>query len=196
MADSPPKDVMIDPRRHLLALGHFVLIGVLFLSYDFDDRGRHFRAQEALAKVDRAGVYDLARGRILTKVIGHVRSHYVDPTRVAPKRMIIAAMGAVQQLVPEVRVTADQRSKPAWVDVTVNDETERFGLTRVRDLYEFNWKLMDIFSFLQRHLPPRADLEGIEYAAVNGAMETLDPHSVLVDPEVYREMQLGTHGRF
>ena len=91
---------MIDPRRHLLALGLFVLVGALFLVYDFDDRGRHFRGAEAAAKVDRAGVYDLARGRILTKVLGHVRSHYVDPTRVQPKRMVVAALAAVQQRVP------------------------------------------------------------------------------------------------
>lgn len=201
---------MIDPRRHLLALGQLLLIGVLFLVYDFGDRGPHFRPAEAVAKIDRAGVYDLERGRILTRVIGHVRSHYVDPSRVSPRKMVLSATRAIQQLVPEVTVTTDAPAAsrgdkrassatskpPGWVEVRVDATTQRFELNRVRDLYEFNWKLLDIFGFLQRQLGPKADLEAIEYAAVNGALETLDPHSVLVEPEIYREMQLGTHGRF
>ena len=74
--------------------------------------------------------------------------------------------------------------------------SKRFGLERVTDLYELNWKLMDIFDFLERNLPQGADLQGLEYAAINGLLSTLDPHSVLLDAEVYREMQVGTEGRF
>jgi carboxyl-terminal processing protease len=187
---------MIDPRRYSLAIAQFAIILALFLIYDFDDRGHRFGSSEATAKVDRSGIYDLGRARILTKVIGHVRSHYVDPSRVAPRHMLLASVRAVQRRVPEVMVTAGPGKRPKWVDVTVDQITERFGLKRVRDLYEFNWKLMDVFAFLQRELPPNTDLESIEYAAVNGALETLDPHSVMLDPEIYREMQLGTHGRF
>ena len=187
---------MIDPRRYSLAIAQFVMIGALFLIYDFGDRGPRFSGVEVNAKVDRSGVYDLARARILTKVIGHVRSHYVDPERVTPRMMLVASVKAIQERVPEVIVTTPSGKRPEWIEVTVDQVKERFGLSRVRDLYEFNWKLMDIFAFLQRELPPKSDLEGIEYAAVNGALQTLDPHSVMLDPEIYREMQLGTHGRF
>ena len=173
---------MIDPRRYSLAIAQFVIILAMFLVYDFDERGHHFGASEATAKIDRSGIYDLGRARILTKVIGHIRSHYVDPTRVTPTRMLLASVRAVQQRVPEVIVTVAPGKRPAWVDVTVDQITERFVLTRVRDLYEFNWKLMDVFAFLQRELPPNTDLESIEYAAVNGALETLDPHSVMLEP--------------
>ncbi|MGB0590786.1 MAG: S41 family peptidase [Myxococcota bacterium] len=187
---------MIDPRRYSLAIAQCAIILALFFVYDFDERGHRFGAIEATAKIDRSGIYDLGRARILTKVIGHVRSHYVDPSRVTPRAMLLASVRAVQQRVPEVIVTPGPGKRPAWVEITVDQTTERFGLTRVRDLYEFNWKLMDVFAFLQRELPPNTDLESIEYAAVNGALETLDPHSVMLDPEIYREMQLGTHGRF
>ena len=164
---------MIDPRRHLLALGHMVLIFVCFMVYDFGDRGWHFDGAKASAKMDRAGVYDLSRARILTKVIGHVRSHYIDPNRVKARPMAVAAMRAVQQFVPEVTVIVDEKTPTRWLDVTVDGTTERFDLSRVRDLYELNWKLMDIFEFLGRSLPQTTNLEGIEYAAVNGALETL-----------------------
>src|SRR5262249_39860371 len=41
-----------------------------------------------------------------------------------------------------------------------------------------------------------ADLAQVEYAAVNGMLSTLDPHSTLLDPEAAREMDLTTSGKF
>src|SRR5437588_732652 len=40
------------------------------------------------------------------------------------------------------------------------------------------------------------DTRDIEYAAINGMLQTLDPHSVLLKPEMYREMKLTTKGEF
>jgi carboxyl-terminal processing protease len=40
------------------------------------------------------------------------------------------------------------------------------------------------------------DLRDVEYAACNGMLHTLDPHSVLLSPEAYKEMNLTTQGQF
>jgi len=40
------------------------------------------------------------------------------------------------------------------------------------------------------------DTRDIEYAAVNGMLSKLDPHSVLLRPDLYREMKLTTKGEF
>ena len=189
---------MIDLRRYLVGGSLFLLVAILLLGYDFSERGRHFQPPQAAAKTDRAGVYDLSRARMLTKVVGHVRSHYVDPDRVVAREMAVEALRSVQAQVPEVTVSVDRdkKGRAKAVEVTVADTSKRFGLERVGDLFEFNWKLMDVFDFLQRQLPPTTDLEEVEYTAVNGILSTLDPHSVLVSPQAYREMQLGTQGRF
>jgi carboxyl-terminal processing protease len=190
--------VIVDPRRHLLGATCFIVGAVLVLAYDFEDRGRHFSTPSALAKTDRAGVYDLSKARMLMRVVGHVRSHYVDPDRVDPREMALAAMRAIQTKVPEVRVVVarDGKERPKSLTVSVAEATKEFALDRVGDLYELNWKLMDIFDFLERNLPVTADLEDIEYTATNGLLSTLDPHSVLITPQAYREMQMGTQGRF
>jgi len=41
-----------------------------------------------------------------------------------------------------------------------------------------------------------ADLDKVEYAAVNGMLATLDPHSILMDPEQARDMDVSTSGKF
>lgn len=152
----------------------------------------------AQAKTDRSGLYDLSKARILARVVGHVRAHYVAPERISPRRMIVAALERVQGEVPEVRVAAvpPEGDLPRAVQVSVGDLTREFELERVTDLYELNWKLMEIFEFLERHLPPQVDLESLEYAAVNGLLSTLDPHTILLSPRVYRELQLSQKGRF
>ena len=88
----------------------------LLLSWGFpSERGWHFDA--ARAKTDRTGTYDLAKARMLARVVGHIRAHYVSPERVDPRRMAAAALWRVQAEVPEVRVAvlsaSSFRPKPA-----------------------------------------------------------------------------------
>src|SRR4029079_11920452 len=56
--------------------------------------------------------------------------------------------------------------------------------------------LKNIFLFIEANINPGADLSQVEYAAVNGMLSTLDPHSVLLDPEMAREMDINTSGNF
>ncbi|TNF29945.1 MAG: PDZ domain-containing protein, partial [Deltaproteobacteria bacterium] len=185
-------------RRQLVAAGCLGLAAILLLvlSLGVDARGPHFN--EAAAKTDRDGTYDLAKARTLSRVIGHIRAHYVDPQRIDPKEMAVAALAAAQREVPEVMVEVlrNKSGVPTALHLTVDSVEKRFALDRVGDLYELNWKLMDILDFLERNLPPVVDLQELEFACINGVLSTLDPHSLLLSPRVYREMQLGQKGRF
>ncbi|MFT7581907.1 MAG: carboxyl-terminal processing protease [Myxococcota bacterium] len=183
-------------RKYAFVAVCFLASLIVMVTIDYDDRGPHFAT--AGAKTDRDGTYDLAKARALARVVGHIRSHYVDPERVEPKEMVVAALMRVQSTVPEVmiEVERDRKNVPTKVTVTVDATKKTFGLERVGDLYELNWKLMDVFDFLERNLPPPVDLQALEYQAVNGLLSTLDPHTLLLPPQVYREMQLGQRGRF
>lgn len=184
----------LSPATHRLrvALAAFVLALVAFAVWPWPT------TPAAQAKTDRTGLYDLSKARLLARVVGHVRAHYVAPERIAPREMIVAALERVQGEVPEVRVAVppNNQKQPSSVLVSVGDLTRDFDLDKVSDLYELNWKLMEIFEFLERHLPPQVDLESLEYAAVNGLLSTLDPHTILLSPRIYRELQLSQKGRF
>lgn len=184
-------------HRHIVAIGCFLGVAVALLVFDFRDRGRHF-APQAGAKADRLGVYDLGQAQLLTKVLGNIRSNYVDPSRVDPQEMCVQAMRAIQSSVPEVmvQVTRDTKGRASQIDVQVGDARLQMALAPITDLYRLGWKLMETFGFLEDQLPHFRDLEAIEYAAINGLLSTLDPHSVMLTPKTYREMQLGTQGRF
>lgn len=138
--------------------------------------------------------HDLSALRVLTKVILYVKDNYVDPKRVRPKEMMVAALEAVEKSVPEVMV--DGSAESGKVRLNVNGKTKEFDISHVDTLWRMSFTMKDVFDFIARNMRPTDDTREIEYAAVNGMLNTLDPHSILLRPEMYREMKLSTKGEF
>jgi carboxyl-terminal processing protease len=138
--------------------------------------------------------HDLSALRVLTKVILYVKDNYVDPKRVKPKEMMVAALEAVEKSVPEVMV--DGSADSGRVRLNVSGKTKEFDISHVDTLWRMSFTMKDVFDFIARNMRPTDDTREIEYAAVNGMLNTLDPHSILLRPEMYREMKLSTKGEF
>ncbi|HEX8439610.1 MXAN_5808 family serine peptidase [Archangium sp.] len=140
------------------------------------------------------GQHDLSSLRVFTKVILYVKDNYVDPKRVRPKEMMISALEYVEKSVPDVLV--DGNAETGKLHVNVNGQKREFDISHVDSLWKMSFTLKDVFDFVNKNMRPMDDTRDIEYAAVNGMLSTLDPHSVLLRPEVYREMKLSTKGEF
>ncbi|GHG64664.1 PDZ domain-containing protein [Comamonas sp. JC664] len=138
--------------------------------------------------------HDLNSLRVLTKVILYVKENYVDPKRVKPKEMMIASLEYVEKSVPDVLV--DGNAETGKLNVNVNGKQREFDIAHVDSLWKMSFALKDVFDFLSKNMRPIEDTRDVEYAAVNGMLSTLDPHSVLLRPELYREMKLSTKGEF
>jgi len=85
------------------------------------------------------------------------------------------------------------------VIVKVDTAQQEFGIGEVDSPWALSMKMREIFRFISQNLAPNTDAEtvrNIEYAAVNGMLSTLDPHSMLLDPQMYNEMKLNTRGSF
>ena len=54
----------------------------------------------------------------------------------------------------------------------------------------------DLFDQIDSDYVDEVDLEQLAYAAINGALESLDPHSVFYDPDEYAELQRDTQGNY
>ncbi len=175
---------------------------MLLAAVDYGDRGRYFDPKRTYASnllPGADGQHDLARLKILTRCLGYVRSNYVDPTRTNAAEMLLAALDNVERTVPELLAEPenDSSGQLVGVEVRVGNLTKSFDLRKVTDLYKLSWKLLDIFDFVTPALNGTSvDYRTIEYAAVNGMLHTLDPHSLLLTPSVYREMKTGTSGQF
>jgi carboxyl-terminal processing protease len=64
------------------------------------------------------------------------------------------------------------------------------------DLYEDLRVLTDVFTHLQKDYVEETENRTLIHGAIKGMLDTLDPHSAFMPPEVYREMQMETKGKF
>jgi carboxyl-terminal processing protease len=139
--------------------------------------------------------YDLTQLRVVNEVLKTVRDRYVDPKRVKPKDMLLSSLNFVQRDVAQV-IVLHEEGQPT-VKVRVDTQEKEFRVDNVLGPWDVSARLREIFAFVQEGLRgTEVDLREVEYAACNGMLHTLDPHSVLLSPEAYKEMNLSTSGQF
>jgi carboxyl-terminal processing protease len=138
--------------------------------------------------------HNLTALKVFNLALVRVRDAYVDARRIDPRKMMFAALDSVQLNVPEVLI--EPYPERDQVVVVVNDKNQTFSTKDVDSPWRLSGKLKDVFRFIQANMNPGADLAQVEYSAVNGMLSTLDPHSVLLDPEAANEMDVSTNGYF
>jgi carboxyl-terminal processing protease len=139
--------------------------------------------------------YDLTALTVVNEVVKKVRERYVDPKRVRPREMLLSALNYVQREVAQVIVLHEENAPT--VKIRVDTQEKEFRVDNVQGPWDVTARLHDIFAFLQDNLRSTdVDLRDVEYAACNGMLHTLDPHSVLLTPDAYKEMNISTGGQF
>ncbi len=91
---------------------------------------------------------------------------------------------------------ADSKIAEGHVRVTVGNHTKDFDYRDIDSVWQIPLKMREVFTFMRDNLVSATDQREIEYSAINGMLSTLDPHSWLLKPEMYREMKVQTRGEF
>jgi carboxyl-terminal processing protease len=180
--------------RILVVATAFALSGLLAHKFGSGGLWQGFSSALAIARPGEARSYDLTRLEAVNETLKYVRDRYVDPNRVRPREMLMSALNHIQRDVAEVIVLPQ---KDGTVTVRVDTHERQLRVDNVLGPWDVAAKLREVFAFLQQHLQGReTDLREIEYAACNGILRTLDPHSVFLSPDAYKEMNLSTSGHF
>jgi carboxyl-terminal processing protease len=64
------------------------------------------------------------------------------------------------------------------------------------EVYENLKVFTEVLSYVEANYVDEVEAEKVIYGAIRGMLRTLDPHSSFMPPDVYREMQVETEGRF
>jgi carboxyl-terminal processing protease len=116
--------------------------------------------------------------------------------------MLVGALDFLQRDVPEILIDRYPERDPKQVKVRVGGQEQTFNIERVDSPWTMRGVLQDIFKFVQPNLQPVTGKEDakrlleVEIAAANGMLYTLDPHSVLLDVESFKDMRTQTQGKF
>ncbi len=137
--------------------------------------------------------HDLVKMRVLNNVLARIRTRYVEPKRLAPRKMFRKALLEIQQDVPEVIVRLKGKNA---VEVQVDKAVKTFSLKKIDSPWALSTAMRGVFRFMDKNLHKHTKRRNVEYAAVDGMLKTLDCHSVLLRPEFFGEMQIHTRGSF
>ncbi len=65
-----------------------------------------------------------------------------------------------------------------------------------KEIYEYLRTFSDVIDLVKRNYVEDVKDKDIVYAAIKGILESLDPHSSFLPPDMYKEMQTDTKGEF
>lgn len=134
--------------------------------------------------------YPLAKAALASKTLTYLHRYYYAPERMEPSEMFEAALFAIQRAVVEVLARCE---KGKFCAVTVNQAVKRFAYPTEAVLAA---RLRDVLGYLERHVDADTEKREIEYAAIAGILDAMDPHSNFMSPESYKEFRVGTEGEF
>jgi carboxyl-terminal processing protease len=190
---------MIRPARLVATLSAtlFIASGVTYLLYakaQAEPRMAQLAVRDTPPSSSDDPNYPLETLPVFSRAVHYVHENYVDPSRIDPKAMVVAALDMVEKTVAEVMVEGDVKS--GKLTLTVGGASRPVDISGVKTIFDVRVVMGDVMAFVQQHLVAHKNLRDIEYAATNGMLSTLDPHSVLLDPKNFREMRLQTKGEF
>lgn len=146
-----------------------------------------------LATADQ-GQYKLSQLGLLQRVVARIGSDYVDPDRVKPAKMLEKAFERMQREIPELMF--ESNPEQTRLTVTVGPQRTTLETSPVTALTDVVGLLKKSLVFVEQNLKSDKPMQEVEYAAINGILSTLDPHSVLLPPEAAREMDVQIQGEF
>ena len=122
----------------------------------------------------------------------YLEKYYYDPSRFHPRMMVERALRALETS----EVTIDTRWRDGRITLVIKEATtdipaaEPTTLDEAMSLIEAVRKVVDMASYTKDR---RRELA---YMLVNGALSSLDPHTVLMSPEPAREFGDSINGEF
>ena len=120
--------------------------------------------------------------KLFNKTVIYIKDAYFDPARINPRRMLVAALQSVARVAPQLRV---ETSEPNMLRLTSGEDSRTFDLAPIDSLWKMSFLFFDIYKWLTGPLGIVDPSAEIGFAATNGMLSTLDPHSLLLTQKWY-----------
>jgi len=148
-------------------------------------------AVQGLALGERSPLADLS---LLERNLYHVEHRYVEKARLDPESMFQGALDGVEREIGEVMFVREPRGRRLQVSVGASSTT--MVIDPIASFDVMVAQLRRVAALLDDRLSSEVDRAEVEYALINGALSSLDPHTVLLHPEAAREMEVDNQGEF
>jgi carboxyl-terminal processing protease len=183
-------------RRTGLVVAALAVAAAIWLTFFPPLRGGLERSGEGAVPLGGGAAGDVEPGtyRALYRTVNLIQKHYLDPARIDSRGMLVAAVREIQARVAELLAREEGES----LVIRLGTDERRFALGDVATPWILLQRARDILDYVRAGISEKDDLDfqEVEYAAISGLLSTLDPHSSLLTPDVYRDMKDKTQGKF
>jgi len=138
----------------------------------------------------------IPKSDLIPAVLGTVARSYVDSTRLQPKVMLEGSLERLSNSIAPVLTQLQAEKGKLNVTVSVDQYKREFVFAEPKDALGLNPILQEVATFTKSHLERSEKPEEVDYALINGFLRKLDPHSMLLVPEVYSDFNQSTVGNY
>jgi carboxyl-terminal processing protease len=130
-------------------------------------------------------------------VMQYVKRYYVNQENIDPKAMLIEGLGTLERIHDQILVNFPNGEESTSFEVQVVEEKASFDMSQVEDLDSVTQTLEEVFGFITPRISDKEpEIKDVEYAVLDQMLKSLDQHSGIIPPEVYKEFMIETEGSF
>lgn len=134
---------------------------------------------------------ELSKLERLNKVLYLIQESYVDPERVNFSTMFASATDLLSGNI--VKLSVNHGEKKTILNIA--GKKKEFP-TKIDTMFGLRSNLVDTINFLSENVDREFTITQLEEFTIEGVLDTLDPHSTFLPEQLYKEMQVGTSGKF
>lgn len=133
----------------------------------------------------------------LPTVTKYVKKYYVDKDAIHPRTMLVKGMERLENTLDEVLVEFPEGEDSDTFRVQVLNDSRTFKMADIHDLDDLDNRIEEVFRFVTPRLTSdEPKVQEVGYAVTDEMLKTLDPHSGIITPQVYKEFMIETEGSF
>jgi len=122
-----------------------------------------------------------------------LKHYYLDLDRINARTLMGRAFATIENSVDEIYVENSDSTTPL-VTIHVDSKPQTFNLNQVESLDDAVKMLENIFEFIGKNYKGETSLNQIRYAAANGFLMGIDPHTLVFSPEDFKDFSVHIEG--
>ncbi|PCI30632.1 MAG: hypothetical protein COB67_01395 [SAR324 cluster bacterium] len=138
----------------------------------------------------------IPKSDLISKVLNIVDRVYVDEKRIVHNSMLEGALDRLSARVAPVLTKVEFKDGKVLINLRVDQFSQNFEFVAPKNTEGLNQILQAVARFTKKHLEADEKQETVDYSLINGFLRKLDPHSLLLIPEVYSDFTTNTSGNF
>ncbi len=137
---------------------------------------------------------NFSKADVFRQTLRYLTKNYYDTASLNPSNLLKEALLGLARNVPEILVSFSSNSRDLTVELDGKKKT--FSVPAMNSPEEMLPILQQVFAFIEGNYHGETTFEDMQYAAINGMLDSLDPHSSLLPPKMFSEFKTQTEGEF